>query len=402
MSAFATVPTLPANPIFGLAMRCKQDPTPDKIDLCIGAYRDDNGKPVVLPVVRKAERLIVDSELDHEYLPQDGLAGFVSASQKLMFGDESVLFSMNRVYSIQALSGTGSLRLGAEFIKANFPGRAMYIPAQTWQNHGAMLTDVGLSWGSYRYLDSTMCHLDFAGFAEDLEKVDDGSVILLHSCAHNPSGVDPTDSQWSELMAIMKRKNLFPFFDNAYQGFVSGDPNIDSFAVRLFVDAGFEMFVACSYAKNFGLYGERVGCLHAVASDSAVLGAIASQVRAISRTMYSNCPTFGARIVSTILNDPTMKAEWLEQCMGMASRLNGVRAQLYAEMCAMKVRGNWDHIMTQRGMFSYTGIHYDAVIRLREEYHVYMLDDGRISLAGLNGSNISRFVSCVKAVLGAN
>jgi aspartate/tyrosine/aromatic aminotransferase len=287
-------------------------------------------------------------------------------------------------------------------MRDNFAGRTCYIPKQTWQNHSAMLAAAGVSWGEYRYLDSSMCNLDYAGFMEDLNSLPNGSIVLLHSCAHNPSGVDPTDEQWREIMAVMQTKSLFPFFDNAYQGFVSGDPNIDAFAVRLFVEAGFEMFVACSYAKNFGLYGERAGCLHAVANNTDVLLAIGSQLRAISRTMYSNCPTYGARIVATVLGDPQLKAEWLEQCMGMAKRLSGIRTQLYDEMRRLNVKGTWEHIITQRGMFSYTGIPTDAVLRLRDEYHVYMLDDGRISLAGLNASNISRFVSCVAEVLGTN
>ena len=214
--------------------------------------------------------------------------------------------------------------------------------------------------------------------------------------------MDPTDDQWRDIMAVCRNKQLLPWFDNAYQGFVSGDPEVDAFAVRLFVASGFEAIVCCSFAKNFGLYGERCGCLHFVAQSPALLPPIASQLRAISRTIYSTCPAHGARIVATILGDPARKAQWERDCRAMAERLNGVRRKLFDELTARNVKGDWKHVIEQRGMFSYTGIDAGTVSRLKNEFHIYMLGNGRISLAGLTSDNVGRFVDALADILGRN
>jgi aspartate/tyrosine/aromatic aminotransferase len=402
MGFFDNVPLAPPNSILGTAQECKNDPFPEKINLTIGAYRTEEGAPYVLPTVRKAEEEMLSEHQDHEYLGQDGLIEFTSVAKKLMFGDDSKLISENRVHSIQSIGGTGTLRLISSFLKSVMPDSLCLIPEVTWPNHPVVLTASGITHGKYRYLDESGCALNFSGMIEDIKAAPVGSMILFHSCAHNPSGVDPNEEQWREILEVVKANNLFPFFDNAYQGFVSGCPIKDAFAVRLFADAGLELVVACSFSKNFGLYGERLGCLHVVTSTEDQCVRVGSQLKALARSLYSTCPSYGARIVARILGDPVSKVAWEAECASMANRLTHVRHSLFDALTAQNVQGTWDHIIAQQGMFSFTGIAKEAVLRLKTEFHIYMLMDGRISLAGLNQSNIGRFVESLKEILGTN
>ena len=399
-SFFNSVPLEPPNSILGVALECKKDPFANKIDLTIGAYRTDAGVPHVLDCVREAEIIIQQQQLDHEYLSQDGHPVFTQVSQLLMFGEESSAIKNERVYTIQSISGTGSLRLATEFIAAHMPSAMCYIPSVSWQNHATILQACRVKQSTYRYLDSSGCALDFDGLIEDISQAVEGSVILLHNCAHNPTGVDPTDEQWKKILEVCQSRKLFPFFDNAYQGFVTGDPATDAYAVRLFSEAGMEMLVACSFAKNFGLYGERVGALHIVVARTELIATVSSQLRALARSLYSTCPSYGARIVALILSDPVRKAAWVSQCKAMADRINESRNKLFAALVQYKVKGTWSHVTAQRGMFSYTGIPAWAVQRLKDEYHCYMLSNGRISLAGLNSSNIEPFAQALATILG--
>lgn len=401
-SAFINIPLEPPNSILGLALECKKDPFPHKIDLTIGAYRNEQGVSEVLHCVRDAERLLFEQKVDHEYLSQDGHTLFNSMSQQLLFGEESKVLQDKKVYSIQGLSGTGCLKLASDFIALHMPNKICYMPAITWQNHNSILKSSRVPQKTYRYLDKSMTKLDFDGMMDDISSAPTGSVILLHNCAHNPTGIDPTEDQWRQILKVCKQNYLLPFFDNAYQGFVSGSPAIDAFAVRLFADAGMEMIVACSYAKNFGLYGERVGCLHVVVSKSDLVSNIGSQFRAISRSLYSTCPANGARLVALILSTPSLRTAWEKQCRAMAERLSGIRQDLYNELVKNKVKGDWSHLKSQRGMFSYSGVPEQAVARLKSEYHIYMLANGRISLAGLNKSNVATFVNALTKILGTN
>lgn len=397
---FHNVPIEPPNVVLGLANQCQNDPFPGKIDLIIGAYRDEDGKPVVLNSVRAAEQIIFDQKNDHEYLSQDGHSVFNRESQILMFGEGAKVIEEGRVYSIQGLSGTGSLRLGADFI-FNFLNMATcYIPNTTWSNHAVILKSARVKCGNYRYLDDTGCNLDFDGLLEDIESFPEGSVILMHNCGHNPTGVDPTNDQWLQILSVIQRKKHLPFFDNAYQGFVSGSVHTDAFAVRTFADAGCEMLVASSFSKNFGLYGERVGSLHTVLSSASGIPAVSSQMRALSRAIYSTCPSHGALIVATVLSSPEYKKMWENDCLEMATRLNEVREMLYDAIIDKGVKGTWEHIKKQRGMFTYSGINKFAVERLRAKYHIYFLSNGRISLAGLNSKNIERFAAALADILG--
>ena len=265
-----------------------------------------------------------------------------------------------------------------------------------------MLTAAGVPQGIYGYLDDAGTGLNFSKMLNDIKACPEGSVILLHNCAHNPTGVDPTEDEWDQLVSVMLEKKLLPLFDNAYQGFVSGNPTIDAFAVRRFAEAGLEMLIACSFSKNFGLYGERAGALHVVTKSTEGLPQVASQLRVCSRALYSTCPAFGARIVASVLGDEKINRQWENDCMTMATRLNDVRQDLYTKLIEMNVKGTWNHVIKQRGMFSYTGIPKDIVDRLKNEYHIYMLGNGRISLAGLNKGNTARFVTALQEVMGTN
>jgi aspartate/tyrosine/aromatic aminotransferase len=403
MSIFADVALAPANPILGLAKVCDEDTAPEKINMTIGAYRDENGQPIVLPSIRAAEVKLTEANVNHEYLNQDGLDEFLSACQVLCFGDSASVVKEKQVHSIQSISGTGAIRLGLEMIKRNMPAiKGMYIPQVTWGNHPGMVKDCGLECKTYAYLDDAGTGLNFAAMIEDVRNIPEGYAILLHAVAHNPTGVDPTNENWRELLQVIKEKKMMVFFDSAYQGFVSGDPEVDAYAVRLFADAGIEMVVAVSFSKNFGLYGERTGCLHVVSADKKALESCGSQLRAIARVLYSTCPSFGARIVATVLNDSVSKAQWQSECAMMANRLNEVRANLHAQLTAAHVKGEWGHVIKQRGMFSYTGLTKETVATLKEKYHIYMLPDGRISLAGLNTTNIPVFVNALREILGTN
>ena len=241
-----------------------------------------------------------------------------------------------------------------------------------------MLDELNIPYKTYRYLSDDGTGLNIDGILADIEAAPEKSIVLLHACAHNPTGIDPTDEQWKKILAVIQAKNHMPFFDNAYQGFVSGDTNVDAYSIQLFASTGMEMLIACSFAKNFGLYGERVGALHIFIEekDSDHIPNIASQLRCISRAIYSTCPAYGARLVGTILSDPSLKSQWEAECNSMANRLNTVRKALFDSLVKNDVVGKWDHVMQQRGMFSYSGIPAWAVQRLRDEYHIYMLANG--------------------------
>jgi aspartate/tyrosine/aromatic aminotransferase len=267
-----------------------------------------------------------------EYLALGGLKSFTQLSAQLVLGDEtgaSPALSASRVHSIQCLGGTGGLRLGVEFLKRLLPGAAVFLPNSTWPTHLNLMRHAGLAFQTYRYLAPSGLALDFPGLLEDLGQCPEGSIVLLHMVAHNPSGFDPSPEQWQQVLEVVQRRRLFPLMDNAYQGFFRGLQE-DAYAARLFAAAGVEMLLACSFSKNFGLYGERVGCLHVLSADASAGTAILSHLTALSRTLHSNCPSYGARVVATILGDEELRAQWQGECAGMAGRLNAMRKQMHA------------------------------------------------------------------------
>ncbi|KAK4121619.1 PLP-dependent transferase [Parathielavia appendiculata] len=402
------VPQAPEDPLFGLMRAYKADPSPNKVDLGIGAYRDDNAKPWVLPVVKKADEILRnDPEANHEYLPIAGLAALLGKAAELLLGPSSPAIAEKRVASVQTISGTGAVHLGALFLARFYQiqgvNRTVYLSDPTWANHHQIFTNVGLPIATYPYFSKETKGLDFEGMKAALASAPDGSIILLHACAHNPTGVDPTPEQWREIASLMKAKHHFPFFDTAYQGFASGDLDRDAGAIRLFADEGFELVIAQSFAKNFGLYGERAGCFHYIASpslSSAELTArVSSQLAILQRSEISNPPIYGARIASIVLNDPTLFAEWQDNLRTMSGRIRDMRTKLRAKLEELGTPGRWNHITDQIGMFSFTGLTEAQVLKLRSDYHIYMTKNGRISMAGLNSKNVDYVASAVDKVV---
>lgn len=391
----------PPDAILGVTEAFKRDQNPHKINLGVGAYRDDNGKPYVLPSVIEAENQLSKKKLDKEYAPISGISDFCSLAIKLALSNESPIIKDKHCASIQSISGTGALRIGAEFLQRYAPLKTIWVPIPTWGNHNQIFKFSGLEVKTYRYYDPKTCGLDFAGMVEDLSSAPSGSVILLHACAHNPTGVDPKPEQWKELSALFKSKNLFPFFDMAYQGFASGNVDRDASAVRSFLSDGHQIALAQSFAKNMGLYGERVGLFSLTTLDKDEADRVMSQLKIIIRGMYSNPPINGARIVSEILSQPKLNDQWLVEVKGMADRIISVRSQLKDLLAKEGSIRNWDHITDQIGMFCYTGLSKDQVKSLIEEHSVYLTNDGRISMAGVTTKNVGYLASAIHKVTSA-
>ena len=342
--------------------------------------------------------------MNHEYLPIAGLATFTSAAAKLILGASSPALTEKRACSIQTISGTGAVHLGALFLSKFYPGSpTVYFSNPTWANHNQIFSNVHLPIATYPYFSKQTKGLDFAGMKKAIADAPDHSIILLHACAHNPTGVDPTQAQWKELAVLLKQKSHFPFFDCAYQGFASGDLAKDAWAVRYFVEQGFELCIAQSFAKNFGLYGERAGCFHFVTgpgSDSQnTINRIASQLAILQRSEISNPPAYGARIASLVLNDEALFKEWEANLRTMSGRIIDMRKALRSKLEEMGTPGTWNHITDQIGMFSFTGLSEKQVLELREVAHVYMTKNGRISMAGLNTGNVDYFAKAVDKVV---
>lgn len=353
----------------------------------MGAYRTEEGKPLVLECVREAEkRLVADLSRDKEYQTQLGNAAFAKLAAELALGSQASSLASGRVASAQTLSGTGALRLGGELLARQYAGpRRIAVPNPTWAAHHGVFRAAGLEVTTYRYYDAASRGLDYEGLRADLAALPRGTIVLLHACAHNPTGVDPSLEQWKGILETTGSAGLLPFFDMAYQGFASGDLARDAAAVRLFEAAGREFVLAQSFAKNMGLYGERVGALHVVAATQAQIPPVASQLKVIARALYSSPPIHGAAIAQLVLQDPVLLALWKRELKTMADRILRMRKVLYDELQQLKTPGSWQHILDQIGMFSYTGLSKHQVAEcLTKKHHVYMTLDGRISMAGLS------------------
>lgn len=399
------VPKAPEDPLFGLAKAFRLDKSDKKIDLGIGAYRDNNAKPWILPVVRKADAAIHnDPDVNNEYLPIAGLPSFTSAAQKLILGADSPAIRDGRVCTLQTISGTGAVHLGGLFLSKFHPQHPqVYVSNPTWANHHQIFDNLGLSVAKYPYFSPKTKGLDIDGMLETLRAALPGSIILLHACAHNPTGVDPTQEQWKEIAAVIRERQHFPFFDTAYQGFASGDLVRDAWAIRYFAEQGFEFCVAQSFAKNLGLYGQRTGAFHFISApgtNAAMANQnIATQLAVLQRSEISNPAAYGARIASRILNDPQLFAEWEQDLRTMSGRIQEMRKGLRARLEAKGTPGTWNHVTDQIGMFSFTGLTETQVKILREKWHIYMTKNGRISVAGLNTNNIDYFAEAVDSVV---
>ncbi|XP_026282566.1 aspartate aminotransferase, mitochondrial [Frankliniella occidentalis] len=388
----------PPDPILGVTEAYKRDQNSNKINLGVGAYRDDNGKPFVLPSVIEAEDRMRKKNQDKEYAPISGPAEFCKHSITLALGEDNEHVKNSLNATVQGISGTGSLRIGGAFLQRFLPGKDLYLPTPSWGNHTPIFKDSGLNVKQYRYYDPATCGLNFNGALEDISKIPEKSIILLHACAHNPTGVDPKPEQWKELSKLIKDKKLFPFFDMAYQGFASGDVAKDAFAVRLFVNEGHQIALAQSYAKNMGLYGERAGAFSLVTSSKQEADTVMSQLKILVRPMYSNPPVHGARIVSEILGDASLKSMWLKDVKGMADRIISMRTQLRDGLKKEGSSRNWAHITDQIGMFCYTGMNAQQVERITKEFSIYLTKDGRISMAGVTSKNVGYLAKAMHEV----
>ncbi|CAO3619042.1 unnamed protein product [Cunninghamella echinulata] len=370
-------------------------------DAIFSAFRTDELKPYVLPVVKKADTILYnDDTLDHEYQPIAGQPSFTKASIKLILGENSIAIQENRAGGVQTISGTGANHTGAAFLAQHVKGSGKcYISKPTWANHRNIFESVGFEVNEYPYWHPTTRGLDYDGMIKAMLDAPQGSIFIIHACAHNPTGVDPTQEQWKGIAQAMRSKGHFPFFDCAYQGFASGDLDRDAWSVRYFVEQGFELFVAQSYAKNFGLYGERAGNLTFVCKSSEETKRVLSQLEKLQRSEISNPPAYGSRIVDIVLNDPALYAEWKENLKYMSNRIIEMRKALYQHLLDLKTPGTWNHIIDQIGMFSFTGLKAPQVKVMIEKYHIYLTDNGRISMAGLSTSNVEYFAKAVDDVV---
>ncbi|XP_011200779.2 aspartate aminotransferase, mitochondrial [Bactrocera dorsalis] len=388
-SWFAGVQMGPPDAILGVTEAFKRDTNPKKINLGVGAYRDDNGKPWVLPSVRTAEERIVAKKLDKEYATIIGIPDFYNKAIELALGKDSERLKGKHNATTQSISGTGALRIGAAFLSKFWQGnREVYVPTPTWGNHVPIFEHSGLPIKKYRYYDPKTCGLDVQGVFEDISKIPEKSIVLLHACAHNPTGVDLSLEQWKELSQLIKKKNLFPFFDMAYQGFASGDVDRDAQAVRIFEKDGHLYCLAQSFAKNMGLYGERAGAYSVITASKEEADRVTSQIKILIRALYSNPPINGARLAAEILNDQELRAIWLKDVKTMADRIINIRAQLKGNLVKLGSSRSWDHITNQIGMFCYSGMTAENVERLSKEFSIYLTKDGRISMAGVTSKNV--------------
>ncbi|XP_045188537.1 aspartate aminotransferase, cytoplasmic-like [Mercenaria mercenaria] len=374
--------------VFAMIDEYNKDTHPDKVNVSVGAYRTAEGKPWVLPVVHTVEaQMATDTTLNHEYLPVAGLPDFRNAACHLILGEKDIDYT--RVGGVQSLGGTGAIRLCADFAKKHLQCDTVYVSKPTWGNHKGVFKAAGFSnIVEYRYWKADTLNLDIDGMIEDLKGAPPKSVVILHAVAHNPTGVDPTENQWGKIANVCEEKEIFVLIDCAYQGFGTGDVEKDAFSCRHFYERGFEYFIAQSFSKNFGLYNERVGNLCVIAKDSDKKSKVLSQLELIVRTTYSNPGNHGARIVATVLNNKSLYAEWNSCVKTMSNRILLMREQFHQKLKAIGCPGSWDHIITQKGMFSYTGLDEKQCKQLKEKYHIYIMKSGRINMCGLTPSNI--------------
>jgi aspartate/tyrosine/aromatic aminotransferase len=399
MSFFETVTQLPDDAILQLPIAFAADPRPNKVNLGIGSYRDAAGKSMELTCVRKAEKVLAAREVSKEYLPIEGLESFLQASAELVFGKDIVKGLKGTLFLAQGLGGTGSLRLGGEFLVQE-TSKAIFIPSPSWPNHKAIFGRCGLKVHYYRYFDEVKHALNFEGMCEDIESMPPGSVLLLQAGCHNPTGIDPTFEQWQHLSLLLRRQNIIPFFDFAYQGFANAVDE-DARAIRYFVEQGHEILVANSFSKNFGLYNERAGMLSVVTSSRESARKVGSQVKQIIRNNYSNPPRHGVQIISDILASESLRKEWLQELGNMRSRIEEMRIAFEAGLQSRYEEIDWSYIGQQKGFFSYFGLNKEHVQCLLRDYAIYMPSNGRINIAGLNIHNLDYVIESVVDVIGS-
>ena len=395
---FAAIELAPRDPILGITEAFNADQNPDKTNLGVGVYYDDNGKVPLLACVQKSEALLMAKAAPRTYLPIEGLAAYDKAVQELVFGATSEVLTSKRAITAQAIGGTGALKLGADFLKRFAPDAQVWISDPSWENHRALFESAGFVVNNYPYYDAATRGVNFAGMLSALQTMPAGSIVLLHACCHNPTGADLTDAQWVQVIDVVTKRGLVPFLDMAYQGFGDGIEE-DGKVVRQFADAGGPLFVSNSFSKSFSLYGERVGALSIVASDVQEATRLMSQLKRVIRTNYSNPPMHGGQIVAAVLATPELRQLWEEELAGMRGRIRTMRQSLVDKLKIQAPQHDFDFVIKQRGMFSYSGLTKAQVERLKNEFSIYAVDTGRICVAALNSRNIDRVVDAIAKVL---
>lgn len=397
-SLFESVELAPRDPILGLNEQFNADTRENKVNLGVGVYYDDEGRLPLLKAVHQAEVARVEAAAPRGYLPIEGIASYNQGVQQLLLGNSSPFLASGRVLTAQALGGTGALKIGADFLKWLKPNAKVVISDPSWENHRALFERAGFLVETYPYYDAATRGLDYQGMVGALSALPEGTIVVLHACCHNPTGVDPTFEQWKEIASLIKRQGLIPFLDIAYQGFGEGIEE-DAAVVRLFADQDITMLVSSSFSKSFSLYGERVGALTLICSSSEESERVLSQLKRVIRTNYSNPPTHGGTIVATVLNTPELRQLWEEELATMRERIRDMRSQLVEKLKAQGVEQDFSFVLQQRGMFSYSGLSKEQVDILREKHSIYAVSTGRICVAALNSHNIDYVAQAIAAVL---
>ncbi|BBG68806.1 amino acid aminotransferase [Serratia marcescens] len=395
---FEKITAAPADPILGLTDIFRADARPNKINLGIGVYKDETGKTPVLTSVKKAEQYLLENETTKNYLGIEGIPAFASCTQELLFGKESPIVTNRRARTAQTPGGTGGLRVAADFIANQTSAKRIWISNPSWPNHKNVFSAVGLEVLEYAYYDAANHALDFDGLLNSLKQAQTGDVVLFHGCCHNPTGIDPTAEQWAQLAELSVANGWLPLFDFAYQGFANGLEE-DAQGLRIFAAKHQELIVASSYSKNFGLYNERVGACTIVAADAETADRAFSQVKAAIRANYSNPPSHGAAVVATILGNDALRAMWEQELTDMRQRIHRMR-QLFVNTLQEKgAQQDFSFIIQQNGMFSFSGLTKEQVLRLREEFGVYAVNSGRVNVAGMTPDNMAPLCEAIVAVL---
>ena len=397
-SPLAAVDMAPKDPILGVTEAYVADQNPKKVNLGVGVYTDDNGKVPLLECVRRAEDSRVRSGAPKSYLPIDGIAAYDKAVRELVFGSSCSALNENRVVTIQALGGTGGLKIGADFLKQISPAATVWISEPSWENHRALFEGAGFAVRQYPYYDPKTHGLNFEGMLGGLKKLPAGAIAVLHSCCHNPTGVDLTQDQWKQVLEVVRARAIVPFLDLAYQGFAEG-ADADAYAPRLFAQATQPVFLSSSFSKSFSLYGERVGAFSLVAGSSDEAARVLSHLKRIVRANYSNPPTHGSDIVARVLTNPELRALWDRELGAMRDRIKAMRKALVDGIHARVAGADFSFVMQQRGMFSYSGLTREQVLRLRSEYSIYTIETGRICVAALTTKNIDYVAGAIARVI---
>jgi aromatic-amino-acid transaminase len=398
MSLFTAVEMAPRDPILGLNEQFNADTNPRKVNLGVGVYYDDNGKLPLLECVQAAEQQMMDDPKARGYLPIDGIAAYDAAVKNLVFGAESEPVKGGRVATIQGLGGTGGLKVGADFLYRLNPDAKVLISDPSWENHRGIFSQAGFTVEAYPYYNAARRDIDFDGMLTALNVAPEGTVVVLHACCHNPTGYDITPAQWDQVIAAVKTRKLVPFVDMAYQGFGHGIAE-DGAVIGKFVASAQDFFVATSFSKSFSLYGERVGALSVVCENKQEADRVLSQLKIVIRANYSNPPTHGGQVVATVLNTPKLRALWENELGDMRVRIKQMRVALVEKLKAAGVKQDMSFITQQIGMFSYSGLGKDQMVRLRNEFGVYGTDTGRMCVAALNSKNIDYVCESIAKVL---